>query len=254
MLTVLEHHYNQSNVELEVIIVDDGSDPEHNLRDIRKDYAFPIKLVEIDKSTKDYHNPCVPFNIGFREITGDVTIIQNPECYSIQNILEYVNHNLKQNDYLTCSCYSPSEEDTQRFKDILITDPEFEIKHSNLLSELPDNDADQTGGINAWYNHEIYRPSMYHFMSCLHTQDLADLNGFDMRYARGIAYDDNEFLERVRRKGMNVYICNDIITIHQYHQSFYDPNIGIPTNHELYQNYTRTETNHRVNIDTVYGK
>ncbi|WP_435523778.1 glycosyltransferase family 2 protein [Chryseobacterium indoltheticum] len=43
------------------------------------------------------------------------------------------------------------------------------------------------------------------------------MGGFDERFAKGIAFDDNEFLYRVNLKGLEVQIVEDPIVLHQNH-------------------------------------
>ena len=92
--------------EVEVIIVNDGSDDNHNLNDIEKDFKFPIKVITIEKKDKWYTNPCVPYNIGFKEVLGNVVIIQNPECLHVGDIIKYVDYNMGDDNYLSFSTYS----------------------------------------------------------------------------------------------------------------------------------------------------
>jgi GT2 family glycosyltransferase len=50
--------------------------------------------------------------------------------------------------------------------------------------------------------------------------DLDKVGGFDERYAKGISYDDDDFLYRVNDKGLSIKIVNDPFVIHQYHPPF----------------------------------
>ena len=71
----------------EVIIVDDGSSDDHRLEDIVDDYPFVIKLIRQETEDKWYINPCIPFNLGIKEATGDIIVIQNPECFHLGDVL-----------------------------------------------------------------------------------------------------------------------------------------------------------------------
>lgn len=70
----------------EIIVVDDGSDAEHDISDIEK-----IILIKISKKEKTWVNPCIPYNIALSRATGDWVVIQNPEvmhCGDFLNFLE----------------------------------------------------------------------------------------------------------------------------------------------------------------------
>ena len=95
--------------DFEVIIIDDNSNNENRLEDIIEKYNFPINLIVISKEEKgDRINPCVVYNKGFLQSTGEFIIIQNPECYHVGNILKHMIDNLKEQDYFSYSCFAPS--------------------------------------------------------------------------------------------------------------------------------------------------
>ena len=73
----------------EFIIVDDASNNDNKIDDLVYDFPF-IKLIRIEPEDKWYINPCIPFNIGFKNITGDIVIIQNPECFHTSDIISFV--------------------------------------------------------------------------------------------------------------------------------------------------------------------
>jgi glycosyltransferase involved in cell wall biosynthesis len=215
-------HYNRSNLlektldsiekskvkDYEVIVVDDASD-------------VPLvceraKVIRIEPQQKWYHNPCIPFNIGFREAQGDTVIIQNPECYHVGDILAYVEKNIKINSYLSFGCYAISKEETIAF-------------HNGVMPNINEWEF-VSGRVNGWYNHTIYRPKAYHFCSAIKRNYLRAIGGFDERYAYGVAFDDDAFIRTIKRWELNVKIINNPFVIHQYHTHFAydDPKVWRP--------------------------
>ena len=200
------------NNEFEVIIIDDGS--EFSLNNIINDFDYSITLVEMDKYSKNYYNSCVPFNIGFSFIRGEITIIQNAECLHYTNIFQEIYKSNLFKFYISFSCYSLSREDTNEF--------------SNQTSQVHFKNISATkDGESAWYNHEKYRPTGYHFCSAILTKHLKNLNGFDIRYAMGIGYDDDELLYRIKENELKLIINNNGIVLHQWHYTNknYDKNL-----------------------------
>ena len=63
--------------QLEVIIVDDGSNPEHGMQNVSSMFDFPITLCQIDKKLKDWSGPAVAHNKGILEARGEWILIQN---------------------------------------------------------------------------------------------------------------------------------------------------------------------------------
>jgi len=215
----MESIRKSSITNYELIIVDDASDtlvvcPE-------------ARILRIEKDKKWWTNPCVPYNMGFKMATGDVIIIQNPECYHIGDILNYVKENIKSNTYLSFGCYAINNNETINFQDghnPTIGDYVFTVKTRN-----------------GWYNHSIHRPMAYHFCSAIMRKDLDRVGGFDERYAKGVAFDDDDFIRTIKGIGMEVQVINNPYVIHQFHThgEFDSPAVFRPLhaiNQTLYNN------------------
>jgi glycosyltransferase involved in cell wall biosynthesis len=202
---------NKSNIkDYELIIVDDASDDPL--------VCEGVKVIRIDKKDKWYHNPCVPFNMGFKVAKGDVVLIQNPECYHVGDILSYIQNNIKPNHYLSFACYAMNRRDTDEFND-----GKFPVLN-NWMFKNPER--------NGWYNHSYFRPSGYHFCSAIMKLDLDMIGGFDERYAGGISYDDDDFIRRIKEK-MQVSIINNPYVLHQYHNPMSYSVDGMNKLHEI---------------------
>lgn len=199
---------------LEVIAVDDGSKEEERLEDLTTEYPF-LKVIRLDPKKKWYQNSCIPFNIGFSEAKGEKIILQNPECLHFGDILEYTDKHLKDNIYLSFACFSLDKEVTDNLDEIIKT-PE-KIKQN--IQE--NNHIITTDGDAGWYNHSVHRPEAFHFCTALTKKDLDNLGGFSELLSLGIAFDDNDFVWRVKRKGMKITFVDHEIILHQNH---YNPN------------------------------
>ena len=182
--------------DYELIIVDDAS-------------AIPLKcdrakVIRVEKKDKWYNCSCVAWNRGMREVTGDIVILNSPECYHVGDILSYVRDNIKPNLYLSFGCYSIDKLETENL-------------HEGIFPDLVNAVVD---GHTGWYNHTVYRPKAYHFCSAILKKDLDMIGGFDERYAYGVAFDDDEFIRTIKYMGMDVKIINKPYVIHQYHTHF----------------------------------
>jgi GT2 family glycosyltransferase len=164
------------------------------------------KIIRIEQKDKWWHNPCIPFNMAFKEAKGDVVIIQNPECIHMEDVLSYVHENIRDGLYLSFGCYAINEEETNK-----------------LRSGVYPNIYDKAFGLNTrngWYNHATFRPVGYHFCTAITKSDLDKVGGFDERYAHGISYDDDDLVYRINDKNIEIKIVNHPFVIHQYHAPF----------------------------------
>ena len=244
-LKTIQRSAQIDNVEL--IVVDDCSAEEHRLEDIIIDYPF-VKLIRLNSEDRWYNNPCVPFNVGIKAATGDIVILQNPECLHVGDILSDVVSKINDNVYLTYAVYSINKETTSYLYD-LPYDNEYIFKM--IKSQIsPMNNIDYSGeGQACWYNHSIYRPASYHFVAAISKINMDKLNGFDERYSNGIGFDDDELLHRIKLLGLKIQIHDEPFAIHQWHYSennFFakSPNIGeaLAKNRLTFENITKKLT------------
>lgn len=229
----------------EVIVVDDCSDEEHRLEDLVVEFPF-LKIIRLEKKDKWYVNPCIPFNIGFKKASGKIIIIQNPECLHVGDVMEAASK-IEENEYYSFSCYSINKDTTEKISN------KGDLNQESILEVInPEPRSINHDGDNGWYNHSVYRPFRYHFTSVIHNKKLKELGGFDERYAKGIAYDDNEFLVRIDRMGLKSKIINQPFVVHQWHYSSnnyqnMDATKLIEQNRNLLHNVTMKETTWKVN-------
>jgi glycosyltransferase involved in cell wall biosynthesis len=189
-------------IDVEIIIVDDASKEKLKSKNISK--LFPnlrFNIIEVSSKSKNWMNPCIPYNMGLNAASGDLIIIQNPECFWVQNIFAACANKIDVGNYLTFSCYSLTETETKTLQ-------------TNLFNtKIPWSNQN-------WYNHPQHNPSCLHFCSCLTAIDLKIIKGFDPRFSSGYCWEDNEFLWRIKQSGISVF-CeynNMPHTYHQYHE------------------------------------
>lgn len=200
--------------DYEVIIVDDASP--------NPVYCPKAKIISIPKKDKWWHNPCIPYNMGFKEAKGDIILIQNPECMHVGDVLKHVTNVMRPNLYLSFACYAINEKQTNFLR----------------MGRMPVIENRVFGkDKNGWYNHPEHRPKAYHFCSAIMKADLDKIGGFDERYANGVAFDDDAFIRSIKRAGMDVEIPINPYVIHQFHTHFQydDPKVWIPL-HTINQN------------------
>lgn len=218
-----------NNWDFEVIIVDDFSDVDQDPTVFVNKYPDlninVIKMSDIT-DTKNYYNPCVPYNVGFNAVQGDKVIIQNPECCHMGDVISYVEENLTDDTYLSFHCYASTSDDLRL------------LSSGQGINYL--NNKVSAGG--CWYNHEVHRPESFHFTTAMTRSSLSKLNGFDERFAQGRAYDDAEFVKRATTL-LEVKYVSEPHVIHQFHPKTSIPNQGskLQQNTRLYKNILQNE-------------
>lgn len=212
-ISIVMAHYNRFNLlyntlqsiykykntdDIQTIIVDDGST---DFTDKEKIFEFPIIYIQLP-ANKWYTNSVIPYNVGIEYAESDIIMIQNPECYHFDDVIKYTLENMIESKYFSYSCYSLPENKSPndiRFR----SDLKMKISGSN--------------GDEGWYNHSIYRPNGHHFCCALHRKLLKHINNFSREYAWGHWYDDNDFVFKIRKSGINIEIKDDLTVLHQYH-------------------------------------
>lgn len=194
---------------VKIIIVDDCSTDGEDITYLNSEN---IKIITLKDKT--WINPCIPFNIGFKEVQTDIVILQNAECLHIGDIIQHTLDNIKDGIYLNYSALSIDENLTKR-----INDGE---NVQDVIKPILNNRIMEHGG-NGWYNHSIYRSEALNFCSSIKTKNLYELGGFDERFGDGFGYDDFDFINRVRKK-LKVQIIDNPFVIHQHHPYFTNDN------------------------------
>lgn len=198
--------------DFEVILVDDGSSPEHRFEELQDQFPY-LRIIRIEPEDKWYTNPCVPFNIGIKEAKGEIIVLQNPECMHVHDVLEYINNNIDDSKYISISAYSLNEK--------LTDDLYRSIENNNVLDFFRSlRKQVLTDHLIGWYNHSIHRPRYYHFCSAMTKKNMDLLGGFDEIYANGIGFDDDDFVERIKKIGLKLIIEDNVSVIHQWHKPF----------------------------------
>jgi len=218
---------------VEVIIVDDNSDPDNtiSLEDMRN-YEYyesiknlDIKIKIINDTEKTWINPCMAYNIGIKMATGDIIIIQNSEVCHIGDCIFYVVNNITEGDWLTLNCYGLGS-----FND---NNTLYKIYNKNYINDVYNyilTLGDRIGGnsitrddIHGWLNNSQSFFTAYHYFGAIYRSDLiTKMNGgFCEEYKDGLCLDDVDFIKYLIFNKFNfksnIFSNNNPFVIHQYH-------------------------------------
>lgn len=220
----------------EVIIVNDEN---VDINFVKEDFPT-INIKIIDNFDKKHTNPCMTYNLGVEHSTGEILLLQNPECCHIGDILTVVNAVLKQNDYLAFSTfYLDNFSKNKEVSDIILNnDCEYfwsvEKIHKLLQYTLENISKRQNPVLRGWVSHPVYNKNFLHFCSAIYKSDFERIGGFTEEYKDGICFDDDDFVRKIKCNNLNTqyfrlpdfpnssvnHIEHSVFVFHQHHNHF----------------------------------
>ena len=207
----LETIEKSSHKNYEVIVVNDGDE---DLDDLTKNY----NNVKIFKNPKKYYNPCMTYNYGFQQVTGDIIVIQTPESLHIGDILNQINNNLQENDCMVFNCYFLENYNQNKLL--------YQTKNINDINEFIKNNKNKKWfpQYENWAVHHIINQNVAYFCMAIFKSKLNKINYFTQKYKDGYCFDDDEFSRKIKLSHSNVYFYSEkfndsnTFVIHQHHE------------------------------------
>ena len=235
--------------DVDVIIVDDTGEPK--IDEITSTYPFPVRVIR-PAGLKTWHNPCIAFNTGFAYAKGDVIITNQCECCHRGDVISRMMQLVDDSIYVSCQVYAASEEQTRRMHEVP-TDKSLNAWIDECVPKVP-GEPDWAHNRNGWWNHEIYRPMKYHWVAAITRANLEKMKGFDERFANGWWFEDNDFVDRSARLGLQCVINTDadVYAVHQYHPEFSMDYDKVEVNRGVYA-ITSLEPSCEAKHNTVYN-
>jgi glycosyltransferase involved in cell wall biosynthesis len=218
------HSYSLSKEkDFNVLIIDNNSKEEIRLPKL----PFEVKVIRL--TDEPYANNYISaHNIGFFHAIKDdpkIIIITHSECYHEGDVISCAKK-VTDDSYISFGCYSLKEGET----------PETVVM--NQRGNTYDGDS-------AWYNHPVHRPAKHHFCSAITTKNLVLLNGFDERFCGGVAYDDDYFVEQIKRLGLRIEETSYPFVFHQWHYTAWKDNPDLIYRNRGLFDSLRHETDYR---------
>ena len=203
----LQSIYKSKHKDFEIVIVDDRSDEVIDF----SVYGRRIHTYRVGDE-KWWTNPVIAYNLGIYtalKLKPDIIILQNAECYHYGDVIKYAAEHVTDDNYISFSALALDPDNTATG-----------ISNKMIKSLLPVDYAYPTNPANpdlGWYNHPDLIPRAYDFCAAITTKNLIKLNGYDERFAKFVAYGDNDLILRVRRLGLDVQIPLEPFVVHQWH-------------------------------------
>lgn len=142
-----------------------------------------------------FRNPAVLFNLLASIAQEDYLVLSNPEVYHLKPVLLHAAQEAQVGRYLVYGCKNLTGSCLPGFTELGIWDKDF-----------------------PWYQHSVHRPAMLHFCSVISREDYWNIGGFDPGYDAGFAWEDNDFVQRVKHGGLEIVQVDDPYVGHQWHE------------------------------------
>ena len=242
ILFTLKTIQKSKHKNFEIIIVDDCSDPEHNIDSIEELFDFDIKLIKISKEEKTWINPCRAYNIGIKQAIGDIIMLQNPEVCHLGDCIKFVHDNLQTNQWLTFNCYGLGNySHNEILYDIYETTDDYftEINKKIIITDMIGGNSVARNDVQGWLSYYPSFYTAYHYCSAIYRDDLINKmnGGFCEDYQFGIAYDDNDFIKYLIHNQFQFVTTNFTadkpFVIHQFHDKPKSLIINAKENHRI---------------------
>jgi len=204
--TVKSIEFFSRDRDVEVIIVDDGSNEEEEASKILT--LFPslnVHIISIGRGDSAWRAPATAFNTGFLHAQGDIVLLNSSDCVHAGDILGFVNHHMRPKTYL-CFATLAGTEHLNGF----INEAEWNYTTIEQVKKL-------YGFQNGWWRCHSTNRILLPFCASIRREDLEAISGYDERFTNGIGYDDCDFIDRVYNLGVNMVLIDEPFCIHQHH-------------------------------------
>jgi len=225
-------YYYSDREDLQIVIVDDGSDLDDRVKDIIDQYDLWIKLIVIEN--KRGINPCYSNNVGVRHSDGDIIVLSSPEVMHTRDMFETSNNfeKLTNNSYVQFSVFCVTDTDirsTLLDDEVLFKDKELLIDNNipNFYKNLGCNGDSFNNNFGSWYTHSEIKNNCFNFLSACTRDTYFNLSGFNEAFVVGTGYDDADFRDRMLN-----YVKDNVI--------WYDGSVAIHIDHPMCSNDNNT--------------
>jgi len=171
----------QNYPDIEVIVVEDG-DNRDGTPEVCASHGVQY-FCRRDRPDTPFSCPAVPFNIGIRQATGDVLILQNAECMHMNNVVKVLTG--------------------------LVTPT------NAVYASVANCGEDEKPNANPWMVHPTDPWGIFH-CGAIYRHILIDIGGFDEDYVYW-GYEDRDLQSRLMHLGLEFLFTADALVHHQWH-------------------------------------
>ena len=186
--------------DYEIIICDDHSE-ESEIEMLSCLIGPTVKLCKT-KDTQHSYNMVLSMNEIAEHATGDVFLLTSTETIPINDIFVKKVHEITPKKCIVGSCLALGPFGSSRF----LTTP---FERLNAVKWHEQNAK--------WYQHSKHNNRQFNFFSLIHQSDWHNIGGFNTAMKDTYAYDDVDFLKRLKDSGTQIISDDEIMSVHLHH-------------------------------------
>ena len=187
---------SQTNQDFEVIVICQNS--YEDFKDSMP--SFPLKVLWM---TTTGQNPSQAQNLGVEHADGDIICLSSPEVINANTNVEEM-LKLPENTFWVGR----------------VVEEYLDALHDDYSYEYISNVDGMTDGIPARCT-EMDWDAWKYFLCVIHKKDYVMVGGMDEEFMNGIAWEDRDFADRVKKEGMFIEFNEMIAGIHLWHPRSY---------------------------------
>lgn len=198
-ISVYHHFLSNSGIDYEILVGEDFSEPSE-VRALES--ISTIKLCKV-KERHGGTNGVSAHNTMREHATGDVFIITCAENVPINDHFITQFKQIKNGVYIVGSAFN------------------LGIQATLKILETP---AEQIGKINwhateggEWFQHSVHNNRCLNFCTMITKSDWDKIGGFNWTFVNSHGFDDDDFLRRIRKAGIEVRPVDIMATVHMNH-------------------------------------
>ena len=209
---------NFEKKQAELVYVDDVTPDKEALRTVLKRYAkyfYKTTLVHMDKTkskipirfndVSQYCSPSLGMNIAVKQAENEIILKTDPECLPLTDTVKVALDRYSCTSLLFFKVRHLVEKENSNF-----TVAKQSTTHPRHLFES------LFQGEDLWHISE--RKRLPYWFGCVFSRtEFMDAGGMDEEFLRGFAGEDDEWAERMVRRGSKWRWSDDLVILHQFH-------------------------------------
>ena len=205
---------------IHIVLVDDSDIDPIDVNVLLKTFPFYIDFISIKRENKNWTNPVVNYNIGFKYVKGHKVVIQNAEVCHVGDALKMIDSIVEDDNYYAFDVVASK---SYEINENIYAHGEKKIHNETTTDIYTKPDLEW---FPWWYQHHTHGNRFLHFFTSMTRKSFEKIKEFSYDYTMGKDNDDDDFVLKVLSQNINLVCIENEKTgcggIHLYHQIAYE--------------------------------